>query len=94
MAKTTEGTGPKWTATHRYDDVYECSNGDRTLSHSIRGLEKAREGLEADGSDSAMKQLQHVNGKLEAIKRAGPPAEAPVDVAPADEAVPEAPGPQ
>ena len=54
MAKTASHTGgPKWTAEHRYGDVFECSNGKISLSHSKLGLEAAKANLEANGSDSA-----------------------------------------
>ena len=61
-----------WTATHRYDDVYECSKDDITLSHSIKGLRAAALNLEENGDDFALKQLETVNAKLEAIEKAGP----------------------
>ena len=71
MAK--DRSGPQWTATHRYGDVYECDNGEGiTLSHSIGGLQAAKENLEKDGGDFALGQLKHVNAKLEAIERAAP----------------------
>jgi len=78
MAKTSARAG--WMAKHRYGDVYECSNGEISLSHSIKGLEAARETLETNGGDFALKQLEVVNAKLEAIKRvtgARPPVETP-----------------
>jgi predicted negative regulator of RcsB-dependent stress response len=79
MAKTASHTGgPKWTAEHRYGDVFECSNGKISLSHSKRGLEAAKANLEANGSDSAMAQLKQVDAKLKAINedQAGAPVEA------------------
>jgi hypothetical protein len=57
----------KWTAKHRYGDVYECSDGRVSLSHSIKGLQKAQANLESDGADFALKQLRVVKDKLEAI---------------------------
>ena len=77
-----------WTATHRYGDVYECSNGGTVaLSHSERGLRVAQASLEEDGSDGALLQLKVIEGKLSAIAAAGPPPiEAPAE-APAEDAV-------
>ena len=68
-----------WTATHRYGDVYECSNGGTVaLSHSERGLRVAKASLEEDGSDGALIQLKVIEAKLAAISAAGtPPIEAP-----------------
>lgn len=57
----------QWTAVHRYGDVYECEKGDVSLSHSIKGLKRAAAALEDDGGDFALKQLQVVTDKLEAI---------------------------
>jgi len=71
-----KSTGSAWKAEHRYGDVYECSNGTLSLSHSVKGLEVAIASLEVDGSDSALKQLSVVNAKLDAIKRARTPAAA------------------
>lgn len=69
--------GEKWTATHRYGDVYECVKGDVQLSHSKGGLEAAAANLEKDGGDFAMKQLEVVSAKLQAIADAGVQQEAP-----------------
>ena len=67
MANSKKSSG-KWEATHRYGDVFECKKGDVQLSHSTKGLKKAAEDLEADGGDFAVKQLEIVNAKLEAIE--------------------------
>lgn len=86
MAKTASHTGgPKWTAEHRYGDVYECSNGKVSLSHSKRGLETAKSNLELNGSDSAMAQLKQVEAKLKAIDMAALPAPPPEDESSAGE---------
>ena len=86
MAKSrSTGSASQWTATYRYSDVYECTNGTTSLSHSIRGLEAARKALETGGDDFAMKQLQVVNAKLEAISRAATEPATNVAQAPVEE---------
>jgi predicted negative regulator of RcsB-dependent stress response len=81
MAKDRSET--HWTATHRYDDVYRCDNGQGiALSHSIAGLKVAKKNLESNGSDFAIEQLKHVDAKLAAIANAPDGVVlAPVDVA-------------
>jgi hypothetical protein len=74
MGKTASSSS--WKASYRYDDVYECTNGQITLSHSVKGLEAALAKLEADGSDFALKQIEVIKAKLDAIKQAGKPAPA------------------
>ena len=58
-----------WTAEHRYGDVYKCSSGDRSLSHSVRGLTAAHENLADKDTSFAQNQLAIVEAKLEAINK-------------------------
>lgn len=58
-----------WTAEHRYGDVYKCTSGDRSLSHSVRGLNAARENLADKDTPFAQNQLAVVEAKLEAINK-------------------------
>lgn len=86
MAKKETSGGGVWTAAHRYDDVYECDNGQGiTLSHSLKGLQAAKAHLELKGDDSAIAQLKHVDAKIKAVTEA--PAPVVKDVA--EEARPE-----
>ena len=69
---TKEAPHLKWEAEHRYGDVYECTNGARTLSHSVKGLNKAREALAEKDTPFAKNQLAVVEAKLAAIDKAAP----------------------